>query len=66
MLPTLHPVEDTCPWCGEPLELSIDASAGSADYVEDCQVCCAPILVRVRIDDAQSSVLSVHLEREGG
>jgi hypothetical protein len=40
-----------CPYCGETIELQIDASAGDQDYIEDCQVCCRPINVSVRIND---------------
>jgi hypothetical protein len=39
----------TCPYCGEPIELVVDASAGSSNYIEDCQVCCRPIRVDVEI-----------------
>ena len=37
-----------CPYCGEPVELAVDDSAGSQAYVEDCPVCCRPIVVEVR------------------
>lgn len=43
-------VAATCPYCGEPIELVVDASAGSAEYVEDCQVCCRPMQVSVAVD----------------
>lgn len=48
-----------CPYCGEPIELFVDASAGSAAYIEDCPVCCRPMQVEVRVagDD-----VSVHLK----
>lgn len=40
-----------CPYCGEPNEIEIDPSAGRQQaYVEDCQVCCRPWDVRVKID----------------
>ena len=54
MLPT-RIVE--CPYCGEPIELMIDDSAGDQRYVEDCQVCCRPINVEVSIDE--NAVLGV-------
>ncbi|MEO6967216.1 MAG: CPXCG motif-containing cysteine-rich protein [Rhodanobacteraceae bacterium] len=41
----------TCPYCGESFETGVDASAGSTSYIEDCQVCCKPINVRLSIDD---------------
>lgn len=34
-----------CPYCGEAIELLIDASAGDQAYVEDCHVCCRPMEV---------------------
>jgi hypothetical protein len=66
MLPTLHRVDDTCPWCGEALELSVDVSAGSTEYVEDCQICCAPIVVRITTGPEPAATPYVILEREGG
>ena len=38
-----------CPYCGEVNEVALDPGGGSVqEYVEDCQVCCQPWLVRVR------------------
>ena len=34
-----------CPYCGEPIEIQGDRSAGSHAYIEDCSVCCRPIEV---------------------
>lgn len=40
-----------CPCCGEPVEIGLDPGGGShQEYVEDCEVCCRPWLVRVRYD----------------
>ena len=39
-----------CPYCGESFESSVDTSAGSQHYVEDCAVCCRPIEVDLRVD----------------
>lgn len=38
-----------CPYCGEAFETLIDLSAGSATYIEDCQVCCQPIEFKVEV-----------------
>lgn len=38
-----------CPHCGERFETVADASAGDAEYVEDCFVCCRPITVRLHV-----------------
>lgn len=52
-------VNVACPYCGEPIELLVDASAGSSSYIEDCQVCCRPIQVDVEVDGDQ---LAVHVK----
>jgi hypothetical protein len=45
-------VESECPYCGEPLTLLVDESAGRRQaYVEDCVVCCRGIDVRVTVLD---------------
>ena len=52
----LTPVAVSCPYCGEPIEILLDASAGDQRYIEDCQVCCRPITLSVQVDadgDAQ-------------
>ncbi len=46
----LNTVECQCPYCGEPVELEIDPSGGRRQsYTEDCQVCCRPWKVQVRL-----------------
>ena len=40
-----------CPYCGEPIEITLDLSAGTQSYVEDCVVCCRPIEVRVEVGE---------------
>ena len=39
------------PHCGEPITLTLDASAGAQTYIEDCAVCCRPITVVLTLDD---------------
>jgi hypothetical protein len=53
-----------CPYCGEPIELALDASAGAQSYIEDCQVCCRPISVSVRVDDEGDVQVDVAGENE--
>ncbi|MHB8744835.1 MAG: CPXCG motif-containing cysteine-rich protein [Sulfuricaulis sp.] len=38
-----------CPYCGETFEAEIDASGGNQEYVEDCHVCCQPIVFRIEV-----------------
>lgn len=56
-------VSVSCPYCGEPFETSVDVSSGSCSYVEDCQVCCQPIEMELRVDDA--GVLTGLVARRG-
>lgn len=58
-------VDVWCPCCGEPLELAVDATAGAQSYVEDCQVCCKPMVVRVRIDEDGLPQVDVSAESQG-
>ncbi len=55
-----------CAGCGEWNETSVDESAGSKQaYVEDCQVCCKPNLLRVWWDaDFGAFLISAELESE--
>ena len=46
----LTPSNIDCPYCGESIEILIDTSIRSQQYIEDCQVCCRPITLRVEID----------------
>jgi hypothetical protein len=55
-----------CPWCGSPVELTVDATAGSAEYVEDCWTCCRPMLIRTQVDPYADEPVLVSVEREGG
>lgn len=41
----------TCPYCWETIHIDLDLSGGSADYTEDCHVCCRPILVMLRVSE---------------
>jgi hypothetical protein len=40
-----------CPHCGETFSLALDASEGSAQFTVDCEVCCRPMTVSVRVGD---------------
>ncbi|MDJ0938959.1 MAG: CPXCG motif-containing cysteine-rich protein [Woeseiaceae bacterium] len=42
-----------CPFCGERITVLIDTSAGSQDYIEDCQVCCRPIRLMIDADGGE-------------
>jgi len=49
-----------CPHCGEHCAIALDPGSGvDQEYVEDCQVCCQPWLVRVHYLDDGSVEVSV-------
>ncbi len=41
----------TCPACGEEIVVPVDVDAGRGqEYVEDCPVCCRPIVLILALD----------------
>jgi len=54
-----------CPYCGEANELLVDLSGGThQEFIVDCEVCCAPIVVRLTIRGEEIITLEVHRENE--
>jgi transcription elongation factor Elf1 len=51
-----------CDTCGEEIVVSVDVSGGrQQDYVEDCPVCCNPMVLHVEIDpDGDVRIASEH------
>ena len=47
----------SCPYCGEIIELLIDDSIPAQEYIEDCSVCCRPILIVQSIDSFSGEVI---------
>lgn len=69
----------SCPYCGESIDILIDPPEQSSvdeqgtellsydeshEYIEDCQVCCRPIRLRVGTDNSGESVVQVFHENE--
>ncbi len=59
----LENIRIDCPYCGEPFDIEIDCSAGNDQYVEDCQVCCQPVLIATSVDP-DGALLGVTATRE--
>jgi hypothetical protein len=53
-----------CPYCGEPLDVRVDTSAGPQQYYEDCSVCCRPILFILAEDAEGEPILDIKREDE--
>jgi hypothetical protein len=45
----------TCPHCWEQIEIVVDRSVSEQQYIEDCSVCCHPILLSVIVPDDGSA-----------
>lgn len=52
----------TCPYCWEPIEITLDLSVDVQQQVEDCSVCCRPIVVRYSAVDGELASLDVAAE----
>jgi hypothetical protein len=51
--------EATCPHCWETISLTLDLSVPEQSYIEDCPVCCRPMLVSYSAADGELDALSV-------
>jgi hypothetical protein len=45
----------TCPYCGEEIEIYVELDVRGS-YIQDCEVCCNPWMVRVSRDGDESYV----------
>lgn len=54
----------TCPCCGEDIGVVLDLSIPEQSYVEDCSVCCRPILLRY--SSLAGKLLELETQAEGG
>lgn len=40
-----------CDNCGEEIIIPLDPTAGrQQDYIEDCPVCCSPVVIRIQLN----------------
>jgi hypothetical protein len=51
-----------CPYCGEALDVLIDHQEAGQQYIEDCQVCCKPIVFKLSLNEMGDVSVSVHDE----
>lgn len=45
----LEQVPVMCPVCGETIEILVDTSVPRQTYVEDCSVCCRPLVITAQV-----------------
>jgi len=63
-LPEISEKQISCPYCGEPITVLVDGSLPIQSYVEDCEVCCRPIVLDVSVDVAGDVTVSGRIENE--
>lgn len=42
-----------CPYCGEEISILIEPLVEEQSYVEDCEVCCRPVQLRLVVQDGE-------------
>jgi len=47
----LEEIDIQCPYCWETISILVDCSIDEQSYIEDCQVCCRPIVMDVLLND---------------
>ena len=60
----LEEVTIACPYCAEQQVVAVEPEAHGQRYVEDCQVCCRPMVLEVEHDAAGPPTVTVWREDE--
>jgi len=63
-MPEITETHISCPYCGESISILVDDSLPEQNYVEDCQVCCRPIVLDVSVDTDANIAVSARCENE--
>ncbi|WED28256.1 CPXCG motif-containing cysteine-rich protein [Vibrio sp. DW001] len=53
-----------CPYCAELIDVLVDSTDVNQQYIEDCQVCCKPIVFLISETVNGDHVVSVYNEDE--
>ena len=64
IMPEISEQPISCPYCGESISVLVDDSLPEQSYVEDCQVCCRPIMLAVSFDSDGNVQLSARSEND--
>ena len=63
-MPEISEQQIRCPYCDEAISILVDDSVPEQSYVEDCQVCCRPIVLDVHINDDGVALVNARAENE--
>lgn len=53
-----------CPYCGEFITVLLNQEEIGQEYIEDCQVCCKPIVFSIQVDMNGELSVAVRTENE--
>ncbi len=53
-----------CPYCGENISIIVDDSVPEQTYIEDCEVCCRPIVMHATVDYDGNVMVDVRTDSE--
>lgn len=53
-----------CPYCGEFFDILVDCSVMNQSYIEDCQICCQPINLDVKVINNSQIEVTVFRDNE--
>jgi len=56
-------VQINCPYCAERIDVLVDTSVEIQEYVEDCSVCCQPIVMEASVS-ALGAIVQVRQEND--
>ena len=63
-MPEITEQSISCPYCGETISVLIDDSLPEQQYIEDCQVCCRPIVIDVAVGPDGAPAVGAKVENE--
>ncbi len=63
-MPKLTEKTISCPYCDEAITVLVDDSVPEQRYVEDCEVCCRPIVMDVSVDSDGAVAVVARSENE--
>lgn len=61
-MPGTETAQLQCPYCWERIEIVVDCSVAHQEYVEDCSVCCRPIVIAARCAEGELTELRARSE----
>lgn len=60
----LNEVTIGCPYCGESISVLVESLDEDQEYIEDCQVCCRPIVFYIRASASGEPEVEVYAEND--